>query len=117
MTGTLEQEILAQEERLTRATREIDLDALDRIYADDILFTGLTGATCGKSSLMDEARRGAAERQAAAGGAKPFVASYAKDEPWINVSPAKFCFAMKWISVPPAMVVTTVEPRMNTISS
>ncbi|HQQ76011.1 MAG TPA: nuclear transport factor 2 family protein [Thermoanaerobaculia bacterium] len=80
MTGTLEQEILAQEERLTRATREIDLDALDRIYADDILFTGLTGATCGKSSLMDEARRGAAERQAAAGGAKPFVASYAKDD-------------------------------------
>jgi ketosteroid isomerase-like protein len=79
MAGTLEQEILAQEERLTRATRELDLDALDRIYADDILFTGVTGAPCGKSSLMDEARRGVAERQAAAG-AKPFVASYEKDD-------------------------------------
>jgi len=79
MAGTLEQEILAQEERLTRATRELDLDALDGIYADDILFTGVTGATCGKSNLMDEARRGVAERQAAAQ-ARPFVASYAKDD-------------------------------------
>jgi ketosteroid isomerase-like protein len=78
MAGMLEQEILTQEERLTRATRELDLDALDRIYADDILFTGVTGATCGKSNLMDEARRGVAERQAAAGA--PFVASYAKDD-------------------------------------
>jgi len=79
MAGTLEQEVLAQEERLTRATRELDLDALDVIYSDDILFTGVTGATCGKSNLMDEARRGAAERQAAAG-AGPFVASYSKDD-------------------------------------
>lgn len=78
MASTLEQEILAQEERLTRATRELDLDALDGIYSDDILFTGVTGATCGKSNLMDEARRGAAQRQAAAG--TPFVASYSKDD-------------------------------------
>lgn len=79
MTGTLEQEILTQEERLTRATRELDLDVLDGIYANDIMFTGVTGATCGKSSLMDEARRGVAERQAAAK-ANPFVASFAKDD-------------------------------------
>jgi Domain of unknown function (DUF4440) len=58
MSRTLEQDILAQEERLTLATRQLDLDALDRIYADDIMFTGVTGATCDKSSLMDEARRG-----------------------------------------------------------
>jgi len=79
MAGMLEQEVLAQEERLTRATRELDLDALDDIYSDDILFTGVTGATCGKSNLMDEARRGVAERQAAAG-AGPLVASYSKDD-------------------------------------
>ena len=66
MAGTLEQEILAQEERLTRATRELDLDALDGIYADDILFTGLTGATCGKSNLMDEARGSSTWRSDAA---------------------------------------------------
>ena len=79
MTSTLEQEILAQEERLTLATRQLDLDVLDSIYANDIMFTGVTGATCDKSSLMDEARRGLAERQAAAE-TKHFVASFEKED-------------------------------------
>jgi ketosteroid isomerase-like protein len=77
--ATTEQEILALEDQLTQATRQLDLDSLDRIYADDILFTGVTGATCDKASLMDEARRGRAERQAAAG-TKHFVASYDKGD-------------------------------------
>jgi ketosteroid isomerase-like protein len=75
--ATTEQEILAQEDRLTQATRQLDLEALDRIYADDVLFTGVTGATCDKASLMDEARRGHAERQSAAE-TKHYVASYDK---------------------------------------
>lgn len=79
MTGTLEQEILAQEERLTLATRQLDLEALGSIYANDIMFTGVTGATCDKSSLMDEARRGAAQRAAAAE-TKHFVASFDKED-------------------------------------
>lgn len=79
MASTLEQEIRAQEERLTEVTRNLDLDGLDGIYADDVLFTGVTGNPCGKSALMDEARRGAAERRAAAG-AKPLAVSYAKDD-------------------------------------
>lgn len=79
MAGTIEQEILAQEDRLTQATRQLDLDALDRIYADDILFTGVTGASCNKANLMDEARRGQAERQGAAE-TKHFVASYDKGD-------------------------------------
>lgn len=79
MSGTLEQDILTQEERLTLATRHFDLDALDRIYADDIIFTGVTGTLCDKSSLMDEARRGLAQRQAAAE-TKHFVASFDKDD-------------------------------------
>ena len=79
MAGTTDQEIFAQEDRLTEATRQLDLEALDRIYADDILFTGVTGATCSKANLMDEARRGAAERQAAAA-TKHFVASYDKSD-------------------------------------
>lgn len=77
MTRTTEQEILAQEDRLTQATRQLDLEALDRLYADDILFTGVTGATCTKANLMDEARRGVAERQAAVE-TKHFVARYDK---------------------------------------
>jgi ketosteroid isomerase-like protein len=79
MSGTLERDVLMQEDRLTLATRHLDLDALDRIYADDILFTGVTGATCDKASLMDEARRGLAQRQAAAA-TKHFVASFDKDD-------------------------------------
>ena len=79
MAGTTEQEILTQEDRLTQATRQLDLEALDRIYADDILFTGVTGSTCTKANLMDEARRGLAERQAAAD-TKHFVASYDKSD-------------------------------------
>lgn len=79
MTGTLEQEILAQEERLTVATRQLDVDALDRVYANDIMFTGVTGVTCDKSSLMDQARRGLAQRQAA-GETKHFVASFDKED-------------------------------------
>ncbi len=73
--ATTEQEILAQEDRLTQATRQLDLEALDRIYADDVLFTGVTGATCDKARLMDEARRGHAERAAET---KHYVASYDK---------------------------------------
>ena len=79
MSRTLEQDILEQEERLTLATRQLDLDALDSIYADDIMFTGVTGSTCDKSSLMDEARRGLAQRQGA-GETKHFVASFDKDD-------------------------------------
>ena len=79
MTDTLEKEILAQEERLTLATRQLDLEVLGRLYADDILFTGVNGVVCDKSSLMGEARRGVAERQAAAE-TKHFVASYDKDD-------------------------------------
>jgi ketosteroid isomerase-like protein len=77
--STPEQEIVAQEEQLTLATRQLDVDSLDRIYADDIMFTGVTGVTCGKAGLMDEARRGVAQRQAAAG-TKHFVASFDKED-------------------------------------
>src|SRR5262249_45143973 len=79
MASNVEQEILAQEEQLTLATRQLDLATLDRLYADDILFTGVTGATCDKSSLMDEARRGQLQRRASAE-TKYFVASYDKED-------------------------------------
>ena len=80
MTGIVDTDIAAQEERLTEATRRVDVDALDRIYADDIMFTGVTGVICDKKSVMDEARRGAAERQAAASNQTPAVVSYDKDD-------------------------------------
>ena len=81
MTHTTDAEILAAEQHLTDATRAVDVNALDRIYADDIIFTGVTGVVCDKNAIMDEARRGLAERQAAA--ARPgaaSVVSYDKDD-------------------------------------
>jgi ketosteroid isomerase-like protein len=81
MDATIDQEILALEEKLTVATREVDIVALDGLYADDIIFTGVTGVICNKVAIMDEARRGLAAREAAAAtpGAAAVV-SYDKDE-------------------------------------
>ena len=80
MANILDTEIAAAEERLTEATRRIDFDALDRLYADDIIFTGVTGAICDKAALMAEARRGAAERTSAASSQAPAVVAYDKDD-------------------------------------
>jgi ketosteroid isomerase-like protein len=78
MKAIMDREILAEEDRLTQATRGLDVDALDRLYADDIMFTGVTGVICSKTSLMDEARRGASERKGSA--TAPAVVSYDKDD-------------------------------------
>jgi len=80
MTQKIDDEILALEDQLTTATRNVDVDALERIYADDIIFTGVTGAICNKASVMDEARRGLAQRRAAVTAPGGAVVSYDKDE-------------------------------------
>jgi ketosteroid isomerase-like protein len=66
-------EILEQEDRLASAKQTLNLDAIDRIYADDLLLTGVLGEpTCSKSAVMDEMRRGIAQRDAAKQGGTPF---------------------------------------------
>ena len=60
--NSLDQLLAAARSRLTRLSPS---DALDAIYADNIIFTGVTGAVCDKLSLMDEARRGVDERRRA----------------------------------------------------
>ena len=75
-----DREILVQEDRLTEATRKVDVAALDGLYAEDIIFTGVTGAICDKRAVMDEARRGLAVRQAAASSDAMTVVAYDKDE-------------------------------------
>ena len=69
---TTTDEILQHEQQLANAKKTLDLDAIDRLYADDLLLTGVLGdPTCGKSAVMDEIRRGLAERDGAkAGGAQ-----------------------------------------------
>jgi len=62
---TAEQEILQQEEQLANAKRTLDLDALQRNYADDLVMTGVLGEpTCGKAAIIDQAKRGITQRQA-----------------------------------------------------
>ena len=77
---SIEHDIVTQEERLATATRTLDVEALDRIYADDILMTGVLGETCGKAVLLDEARRGAAQRAQAATAGQPLESAYDKDD-------------------------------------
>ena len=71
-------DIRAHEDQLTLASRHIDLAALDRLYADDIMFTGVAGQICDKAGILDEARRGLADRQAAGPNATP--PRYEKDD-------------------------------------
>ena len=80
MDRNIEQEILAQEENLTQATRNHDVEALNRIYADDIMVTGVTGEVCSKATMIEEARQGIAQRQAATAAGKSFVSSYDKED-------------------------------------
>jgi ketosteroid isomerase-like protein len=80
MHGTVEQEILTQEENLTQAKRKLDIAALDRLYADDVMFTGVTGEVCGKAGLMSEARQGIIQRDAAAAQGKKMTASFDKED-------------------------------------
>jgi ketosteroid isomerase-like protein len=63
---TTEQEILGYEDQLADAKRTLDLRALDRIYADDVLLTGVLGdPICTKAAITEEITRGIAEREKA----------------------------------------------------
>ena len=64
MVQTMEREIVEQEENLANAKRALDLDAIDRIYADDLLLTGVMGEpTCDKAAIIAEIKRGREERE------------------------------------------------------
>lgn len=80
MDRYIDGEVVALEDRLTAATRGVDVDALDSLYADDIIFTGVTGVICDKKTIMNEAKRGLAARQAAASSGSAAVVSYDKDD-------------------------------------
>jgi ketosteroid isomerase-like protein len=81
MNATLEQDIVAEEGKLTQASTAIDVEALDRLYADDLMMTTVLGHTGrNKAQVLDEARRGIAQRQAAAAAGTPFETSYTKED-------------------------------------
>ena len=55
----VEREILRLEEELTQTEMRVDVDALDRIYADDIMVTAPIGICVDKPAVMTEVRQAA----------------------------------------------------------
>ena len=55
----VEKEILRMEEELTRTEMKLDIEALDRIYADDIMVTAPIGLCVDKPAVMSEVRQAA----------------------------------------------------------
>jgi ketosteroid isomerase-like protein len=67
----VEQEIRKLEEALTQTEMRVDVEALDRIYADDIMVTAPIGICADKPAVMTEIRQ-AAE--------KAIIGRYDKDD-------------------------------------
>ncbi len=57
--GEIEQEIQKLEEELRQAEVRLDKEALDRIYADDIMVTAPIGIVVDKSAIWEEVRNAA----------------------------------------------------------
>src|ERR1043166_7513806 len=67
----VEQEISRLEESLTKTEMRVDVEALDRIYADDIMVTAPIGICVDKPAVMNEVRQAAA---------KAVIGRYDKDD-------------------------------------
>jgi ketosteroid isomerase-like protein len=59
MNQNVEKEIRKLEEELTQTEMRLDVDALDRIYADDIMVTAPIGICVDKPAVMTEVRQAA----------------------------------------------------------
>jgi ketosteroid isomerase-like protein len=55
----IEKQILKLEEELAETEMRVDVDALDRIYADDIMVTAPIGICVDKPAVMNEVRQAA----------------------------------------------------------
>jgi len=72
----LTDEVLRQEDELLRAKHGLDLEAIDRIYSDDLVMSGVMGEpTCSKPAILDEIKRGVTERERAIASGKRFEVS------------------------------------------
>ena len=76
MSEDIEREILSREAELLKAKQKLDIEALQRIYADDLMLTGVLGEpTCSKPAIIEEVQRGIAQRESAIASGKTFQAS------------------------------------------
>jgi ketosteroid isomerase-like protein len=57
--NTVEKEITRLEEELTQTEMNVDVEGLDRIYADDIMVTAPIGICVDKPAVMNEVRQAA----------------------------------------------------------
>lgn len=71
INGKVEAEIRKLEEELTQTEMRLDVEALDRIYADDIMVTAPIGIVVDKPAVMFEVRQAAD---------KAMVGRYDKDD-------------------------------------
>ena len=55
----VDREILKLEEKLTQAEQRLDVQTLDRVYADDIMVTAPIGICVDKPAVMNEVRSAA----------------------------------------------------------
>jgi ketosteroid isomerase-like protein len=66
MSGNIEQEILSHETELLKAKQTLDIEAMRRIYAEDLMLTGVLGEpTCSRPAIIEEVQRGIADRERA----------------------------------------------------
>ena len=61
MNQDVEKEILKMEDELTQTEMRLDVEALDRIYADDIMVTAPIGICVDKPAVMSEVRLAASK--------------------------------------------------------
>ncbi len=59
MNQNVEKDILKLEEELTQTEMRLDVEELDRIYADDIMVTAPVGLVVDKPAVMTEVRQAA----------------------------------------------------------
>src|SRR4030095_6542838 len=87
MSKKIEQEILNHEAELLRAKQTLDVEALRRLYADDLMLTGVLGdPTCSKPAVIEEALRGIAERESAIASGKSFLVSAENEDVLVATS-------------------------------
>ena len=87
MSKKIEQEILNHEAELLRAKQTLDVEALRRLYADDLMLTGVLGdPTCSKPAVIEEAQRGIAERESAIASGKAFRVSAENEDVLVATS-------------------------------
>ena len=73
MSQDIEREILSHEAELLKAKQKLDIKVIQRIYADDLMLTGVLGEpTCSKPAIIEEVQRVSPSARAPSRVERPF---------------------------------------------